>query len=227
MNKEPDKQDSGQQVTVNSGDLDSVIVVGEQPAFQQLHTCSRSPYTFKEYARRACWQFIQKTFFRISIPRCYGWQCFWLRLFGAEMAAVSSARSSTKIFYPWLLKVGTHTTLAERVKVYNLGSITIGDHTVISQDVTLCAGTHDYTDPSLPLLRPEIKVGNGVWVCAEAFIGPGVTIGDNAIVGARAVVTRDVPAGMVVAGNPAKVIKPRFPDKKQCETSANKSGASS
>ncbi|HZK80265.1 MAG TPA: type B chloramphenicol O-acetyltransferase, partial [Humisphaera sp.] len=58
-------------------------------------------------------------------------------------------------------------------------------------------------------LRPSITIGSGVWICAGAFIGPGVTIGDNSIVGARAVVTRDIPPGMIVAGNPARVIKPR------------------
>lgn len=102
--------------------------------------------------------------------------------------------------------------IGERVKVYNLGMITLGDDTVVSQDVTICAGTHDYSDASLPLIRPEIRIGDGVWICAEAFIGPGVTIGDNAVVGARAVVTQNVPAGMVVAGNPARVIKSRFPE---------------
>src|SRR6185437_3157980 len=57
--------------------------------------------------------------------------------------------------------------------------------------------------------RPPIRIGGGVWVCADAFIGPGVSIGDNSVVGARAVVTHDVPNDVIVAGNPAKVIKPR------------------
>jgi putative colanic acid biosynthesis acetyltransferase WcaF len=73
----------------------------------------------------------------------------------------------------------------------------------------VCAGTHDYTKPNLPLERPPIAIGSGVWIAAGAFIGPGVTVGDNTVVGARAVVMSDVEPGVVVAGNPAKVIKQR------------------
>ena len=114
--------------------------------------------------------------------------------------------------HPWLFRMGAYSIIGEGVTVYNLGMVTIGEHTVVSQNVHICAGTHDYTKPDLPLVRSPITIGSGVWICADAFIGPGVTIGDNAVVGARAVVTKDVPAGMVVAGNPAKVIKPRKMD---------------
>jgi len=100
--------------------------------------------------------------------------------------------------------------ISDGATIYNLGPVTIGDHTVISQDVYVCAGTHDYTRSNLPLLRPPIAIGSGVWICAGAFIGPGVTISDNSIVGARAVVMKDVPPGVVVAGNPAKVVKARI-----------------
>ena len=105
--------------------------------------------------------------------------------------------------------MGPHSTIGERVRVYNLGAIAIGPHSVVSQDAHLCAGTHDYTQPHLPLQRPPINIGNGVWVCADAFIGPGVTIGDNSVVAARAVVTKDVPPGVVVGGNPAQMIAHR------------------
>jgi putative colanic acid biosynthesis acetyltransferase WcaF len=89
--------------------------------------------------------------------------------------------------------------------------VTIGDHSVISQYAYICAGTHDYTQPMLPLLRPPITIGNGVWIAAGAFIGPNVIIGDNTVVGARAVVMSSVEASVVVAGNPARVIKQRTP----------------
>ncbi|MEX0776996.1 MAG: hypothetical protein WD042_14925 [Phycisphaeraceae bacterium] len=126
------------------------------------------------------------------------------------MATTAGTKASTRIMHPWLLSMGDHSMLSENVTVYNLGAVTIGSHTVVSQDVYICAGTHDYTKSDLPLQRCPIGVGHGVWICAGAFIGPNVAIGDNAVVGARAVVVKNVPAGMVVAGNPARIIKPRL-----------------
>lgn len=111
--------------------------------------------------------------------------------------------------HPWLLEMGDWSMIGPDATVYNLGQVTIGHHSVISQDVYLCAGTHDHTKPSLPLERPTIQIGSGVWIAAGAFIGPGAVIGDNSVIGARAVVIGEIPPGVVAAGNPCKVIKPR------------------
>jgi putative colanic acid biosynthesis acetyltransferase WcaF len=61
----------------------------------------------------------------------------------------------------------------------------------------------------MPLRRMPIVFSDEAWICADAFIGPGVTVGERAVVGARAVAIRDVPADMLVAGNPALAVKPR------------------
>lgn len=180
-----------------------------QPIFQRLDQTARYPYTPGEYARRFAWRMVEATLVRFSLPRCYGWRRFWLRRFGARLANTSRTRPTTKIFHPWLLSMGEHSALADGVNVYNLGPVSIGDHTVVSQGVELCAGTHDYTQAHLPLKRSPITIGSGVWICAQAFIAPGVAVGDNAVVGARAVAISDVPAGMVVSGNPATVVKSR------------------
>jgi acetyltransferase-like isoleucine patch superfamily enzyme len=113
-------------------------------------------------------------------------------------AAFPYSRSEYFRRYAWLI-----------VTIYNLGPVKIGDHSVISQDAYLCAGTHDYTLPTLPLLRTPITIGHGVWIAAGAFIGPGVSIGDNSVIGARSVVMKDIPADVIAAGNPCRVIKPR------------------
>jgi putative colanic acid biosynthesis acetyltransferase WcaF len=177
--------------------------------FQTLDRCARTNYTRGQYIGRILWQIVQVTLFRIPMPRGYAWRRFLLRCFGARLGHRAGVHASTRIVHPWWLEMGDWTMIGPGSTVYNLGKISIGHHTVISQDVYLCAGTHDYTDPTMPLLKPPIVIGAGVWIAAGAFIGPGVTIGDNCVIGARAVVMKDIAAGTVSAGNPARVIKPR------------------
>ncbi|HSI33044.1 MAG: putative colanic acid biosynthesis acetyltransferase [Phycisphaerae bacterium] len=178
-----------------------------RPPFQTLDRTASAPYSLSEYLRRWAWATVQATLWRI--PRAWGLRRWLLRRFGARIGANAIFKASTRIFHPWLLDVGERSSVSPGVVIYNLGPVTIGTHSVISQDTYVCAGTHDYTRPDLPLLRPPIVIGSGVWIAAQAFIGPGVTIGDNAVIGARAVVMRDVPPDVVAAGNPAKVIKAR------------------
>src|SRR5947199_10851372 len=123
-------------------------------------------------------------------------------MFGAAFGPNTYHRRGARVWLPCLLEMCEWSTLADGVVIYNLGPVSIGSHTVLSQDVYVCAGTHDYTLPTLPLQRTPVRIGSGVWIAAQAFIGPGVTIGDNSVVGARAVVTRDVPPATVVAGHP-------------------------
>jgi putative colanic acid biosynthesis acetyltransferase WcaF len=117
--------------------------------------------------------------------------------------------ASTWIELPWNLTMGEYCSLGPRTTIYNLGKMTIGHNTVISQDAFLCGGTHDYTRTTMPLIKARITIGSNVWICAGAFIGPGVTVGDGAVVAARAVVVKDVAPWTVVAGNPASFIKKR------------------
>jgi putative colanic acid biosynthesis acetyltransferase WcaF len=106
--------------------------------------------------------------------------------------------------------VGEFSAIGEDVLIYNLGHVTLGDQVTISHRAHLCAGTHDYRKRELPLIRSTIIVNDQAWICADAFIGPKVRIGEAAIVGARAVVVKDVEALSIVAGNPARVIGKRI-----------------
>lgn len=177
--------------------------------YQSLDRTAAFPYTRSEYLRRAAWGIVSATLYRLPLPRMPGWRRFLLRAFGAKLDPTCNIRPGVRVVHPWLLAVGKFSCLGDGVRVYNLGRLSVGDHTVISQNVHLCGGTHDYKRRDLPLLRRPIVIGSGVWVCADAFIGPGVTVGDNSVVGARAVVVADVPAATIVAGNPARVVKER------------------
>jgi putative colanic acid biosynthesis acetyltransferase WcaF len=172
---------------------------------------SSRKYSRSEQFRRLLWGF-GRLAFRFSPRLCFGWRRFVLRCFGATVGDHVNTYSSTKIYFPWNLSVGNWSALGEDVLIYNLGLVTIEANVTISQRAHLCAGTHDYTKPDLPLLKPPITIHDQAWVCADAFIGPNVTIGEGAIVGARSVVVTDVEPWTVVAGNPAKFIKNRIFD---------------
>lgn len=166
-------------------------------------------YSSKEQWMRVLWA-IALPFFRFSPRICFGWRRMLLRLFGAHVGKEVFIYNSAIIYMPWNLEIGDWSSIGENALIYNLGKITIGERATISHRAHLCAGTHDYRDPLLVLLKIPITIGSQVWICADAFVGPGVTVGDWAVVGARAVLTKDVGPWDIVAGNPAKFIKKRL-----------------
>lgn len=165
-------------------------------------------YTFSEYGRRALWALAQPLW-RWSPRWWWGWRRGMLRLFGATVGGGARVYPAACIHQPWHLHIGSRSTIGWCATLYCLGPIRLGSDVVISQGAHLCAGDHDPRDPSFPLRKRPITLGDGVWIAAEAFIGPGVSIGERAVVGARAVVVRDVPAATVMAGNPARIVGQR------------------
>jgi putative colanic acid biosynthesis acetyltransferase WcaF len=169
---------------------------------------SRQRYPMAELFGRVFWG-LASCIFRVTPRVCYGVRANLLRLFGATVGPHVHIHPTARIFLPWNLQIGEYSAIGDRAIIYNLGPITIGDRTTVSQNAHLCAGTHDYRDPAFLLIRAPITLGNDVWVCADAFIGPGVTVCDHAIVAARGVVVRDVEPGISVGGNPARLLKRR------------------
>lgn len=158
--------------------------------------------------KRVAWAF-GRILFRLVPRPVYAPRRFILRCFGAKIGRKVNIANTANIFFPWNLEIGDWSAIGERAIIYNLGEITIGAQVTISQGAHLCAGSHDFRDPAMPLIRPPIRIGDQAWVCADAFVGPGVRVGKGAVVGARAVVMRDVEGWNVVAGNPAVVVKER------------------
>ncbi|MEQ1828239.1 MAG: colanic acid biosynthesis acetyltransferase WcaF [Pirellula sp.] len=165
-------------------------------------------YSIRELVQRVFWA-IGLWIFRWTPRPCFGMRRGLLRLFGARVGKRVRTYASTHIYFPWNLQVGDYSSFGEDVLIYNLGLVTIGDRVTISQRAHVCAGTHDYREPSMPLLKLPIRIENDVWICADAFVGPGVVICNGAIAGARAVVVKDIGPSEIVAGNPARFIKMR------------------
>jgi putative colanic acid biosynthesis acetyltransferase WcaF len=166
-------------------------------------------YPWRELVLRVLWMVIGKPLFWISPRPLFAWRRFWLRCFGASIGKGVNIYPSATIYFPWKLMVGDWSAIGESAMIYNLGPITIGEQVTISQRAHLCAGTHDHTDPAMPLLKPPITVHDQAWICADAFVGPNITVGEGAIVGARAVAVKDVDPWTIVGGNPARSIGTR------------------
>jgi len=172
-------------------------------------TRNRSPWTLQQKIARAAWMLVRGSLFRWSFHNWYGWRRFLLRSFGARVGRDARLRPTVMIEIPWNLELGDHCRVGDHAILYSLGTIRIGRLAVISQYAHLCAGTHDYTLKSFPLRLMPITIGEEAWIAADAFVGPGISVGDRAVVGARAVVVKDVGASEVVVGNPARVVKMR------------------
>jgi putative colanic acid biosynthesis acetyltransferase WcaF len=179
------------------------------PAPPGAHRRLVSAATRATKIKRLLWATVEATLFRKSFHTLNAWRCFLLRLFGAQIGPHCVIRRTVRTYYPWNLRVDEMCIIGDEVRLYCLGPISLGPRVMVSQEAYLCAGTHDYTDPALPLLTPPVQVHADVWICARAFIGPGITVGQGAVVAACGVAVKDVPPWTIVGGNPAKIIGKR------------------
>jgi putative colanic acid biosynthesis acetyltransferase WcaF len=176
-----------------------------KPVFSQ-HVSS---FSFWQKVARATWGMIWLLLFRPSPRICFGWRRFLLRCFRAQIAAGVRVYPSARIWAPWNLEMDERSNLGPFVDCYCVDRIRIGAYATVSQYSYLCTASHDITDPKMKLITAPITIGAGAWVCADVFVSPGIAVGEGAVAGARAVVTKDVEPWAVVAGNPAKFVKKR------------------
>ena len=165
------------------------------------------PFSLK--GKRALWNVIW-LLFGYPGPRMFSpWRKFLLKLFGAKIGKAPLICGQVKVLMPWNLVIGDFVAIAERVDIYNFAEVIMGNNVCVSQGVWLCTGSHDYIKKDFPLIWSPIVIGDFSWIAAESFIGPGVSVAEGVVVGARSVVTKDIPAWKVSAGNPCRVIKDR------------------
>ena len=159
--------------------------------------------------KRGFWEYFVKPFFMMLPGSANKLRISILKMAGAKIGHTCLIEAKANILMPWNLEIGNFVVIGRETNIYNYAPIKISDMTVVSQRCFLCTGTHDYTHPYMPLIWEPVTIGSQCWLAAEVFVGPGVEVGDGSVVGARSVVTKDIPEWVVAAGNPCRTIKPR------------------
>lgn len=159
--------------------------------------------------KQILWYYLGTFLFSTSLIPASGLKCAILRWFGAEVGKGVCIKPHVKVKFPWKLEIGDHVWLGEGSWIDNVFPVQIGSHTCISQGVYLCTGNHDWSDPNFQLTAKAIVIGRGCWLAAKAVVGPGVNVGDGAVLGLGSVATKSLLPMTVYIGNPAEVLKSR------------------
>jgi len=168
----------------------------------------RPSFPLGNRVRRTIWNFVYIALFRFSPRPLHAWRRWILRCFGARTGRECHVYPRAIIWAPWNLCLGEAACIGDRAEIYNPSTIEIGDYAVVSQGAYLCGASHDYRKWEFPLVSKSIVVGNHAWVAARAIVQMGVRLGEGCVIGAGSVVTKDMPAWTVCAGNPCRAIKP-------------------
>ena len=158
---------------------------------------------------RVVWGIAWLVLARFTPPPLHRWRRLVLLAFGARIGRGARVHASVAIWLPHNLEVGEQVLIGPGARIYNQGTITIGAWSVISQRAHLCASTHRVDDPGFQLECRPIAVGERCWVAAEAFVGPGVTMGDGSVLAARGVLFDNATTDGIYRGNPAALVRQR------------------
>jgi len=172
-------------------------------------------YSISHRLFRVLWALAWLMLCRWTPAPLHRWRVVMLRLFGAKISSNVHVYASARIWYPPNLVMMDHACLAPGVNCYNMAMIIIGVNAIVSQNSFLCTGTHDVADEAFQLKVSPITIGDYAWVASEAFVGPGVDIGEGAVLGARGVTTKNLDPWTVYFGNPAIAVKHRKVIRKQ------------
>lgn len=146
---------------------------------------------------------------RWTPPPLRAWRNWVLRIFGADIASSARIYGTARIWSPANLVVDEYAVIGPNTTIYSLATIHVAPYAIVSQGAHLCAGTHDVSDPNFQLQARPIRIGERAWIAAEAFVGPGVDVGDGAVLGARGCAMRDLDAWTIYTGNPATIRRER------------------
>ena len=169
----------------------------------------RSELSVANKLGRVAWGVVYWLLFWPSPVPCHAWRRLLLRGFGSRIARNAKVYPTARIWAPWNLTMQRGSCIGPEVYCYSVGPVFVGVDVTVSFRTFLCTASHDIHDPARSLVIGPVRLERGAYVFADAFIGMNVTVGEGAVVAARAVVVRDVAAGDVVAGNPGRVVGTR------------------
>ena len=160
-------------------------------------------------ARRLVWGVCWLLLYRPSPRPFHAWRSLLLRLFGARLGPKCHFYPGSKVWAPWNLHCADHVAAGDGVEIYNPALVECGSHVIFSQGSYVCGATHEYNDPAFPMVAYRMSFGAYAWICARACVGPGVQVGEGAVLGLAAVTASDLAPWTVYAGSPAVAVKQR------------------
>lgn len=134
---------------------------------------------------------------------------FFYRLSGIKLGRGAVVHMGARFFLPKNISVGEGSILGDHIFLDGRAKIIIGKHTDIASQVMIYNSEHDLSDPGFQATEEPVHIGDYCFIGPRVIILPGVSIGSGSVVAAGAVVTKDVPSGVIVGGVPAKVIGER------------------
>ncbi|NQY88108.1 MAG: putative colanic acid biosynthesis acetyltransferase [Colwellia sp.] len=172
-------------------------------------TRNSASFSLSNRCLRLFWNVIYFILIRYTPKNLNLWRIGLYKLFGAKIHKKVTIYPKAKVWIPWNLVMEEGSCIANDTVIYNQGMVYIRKHALISQAAHICTGTHNYETQCFDLVIKAIEIGEHSWVAAEAFVGPGVKVGEGAVLGARAVAFKELEAWGVYTGNPAIKVKIR------------------
>jgi putative colanic acid biosynthesis acetyltransferase WcaF len=157
----------------------------------------------------ALWLLVQWAFVSSWIPGA-AHRRWLLRAFGAKIGKGVNIKPGLRVKFPWRLEIGDHSWIGEAVWIDNLDNVSIGANCCISQRAYLCTGSHDWSRSRFDLITRPIHINEGAWIAACSTVGPGVTVGEGAVLCLGSVANKDLERWTIYVGVPAASVRKRI-----------------